>query len=114
MRYVVSSGAVGSPLAISRFEHATHADIQQARTLKSLDLLRPMRDLRALSLQGLASLNDLDAILEADKLTHVSIYSCKDKNGAIRNAVAALRARGVLVKCQFTKSDGEDVTGEDF
>jgi len=114
VKFVASEGAVGSPLALSRFEHATNVRIKQARTLKSLDVLRPMRHLRALSLSYLSSLESLDSLVDAEELALVSIDSCKDKNGAIRAAVAALRARGVLVRCEFTKSSGEDLAFHDF
>jgi hypothetical protein len=114
VHFVELSACKGAPLELGRFGDLTDLHIKQVRTLKNLDLLRPLQKLEELSLHYQASWENLDALDDLRSLRLVELESCSDKNGVLRAAVERLRSRGVLVRSVFTKSAGESLEAKDF
>ena len=114
VRFLQLSTCKGAPLALPRFVDVTDLHIKQVRTLKNLDLVRPLQKIEELSLHYQASWENLDGLDDLPALRMVELESCSDRNGALRIAVERLRARGVLVRSTFTKSAGTALEVSDF
>ena len=114
VRFLELSACKGAPLALPRFVEVTDLHIKQVRTLKNLDLVRPLQRIEELSLHYQASWENLDGLADLPALRMVELESCSDRNGALRIAVERLRARGVLVRSTFTKSAGTPLEVSDF
>ena len=114
VRFLQLSTCKGAPLALPRFVDVTDLHVKQVRTLKNLDLVRPLQKTEELSLHYQASWENLDGLDDLPALRMVELESCSDRNGALRIAVERLRARGVLVRSTFTKSAGTPLEVSDF